>query len=140
MGVIAVGAAAALGLACYALFRKKPDPLEIERQRRLYLAQFGRITDAKLVDPSSGDADLAVIYGTFVGSSGSQEEDPVASVLIYQYRVSGVQYECAQDVSLLPDQVRHVRVDLPVQVRYDPHNPSNSIVVAEMWSGLRLDP
>jgi hypothetical protein len=29
-------------------------------------------------------------------------------------------------------------MDLPIQIRYDPHNPANSIVVAESWSGLRL--
>jgi len=26
---------------------------------------------------------------------------------------------------------------LPTSVRYDPHNPGNSIVVSEKWMGLR---
>jgi len=60
-------------------------------------------------------------------------------MLVYCYSIAGVSYECAQDVSLLPDYVRHVRIDLPVQVRFDPRNPGNSIVISEYWSGLRLD-
>lgn len=141
MGVIAAGAAVALGLACYALLRKKPDPEEIERLRRLFLSEHGRITDATLLDPSLGDPDLGFARSSSETQpeAGSRER-PAASVLLYQYKVAGVQYECAQDVSRLPEQVRHVRLDLPVQVRYDPHNPSNSIVVAESWNGLRLDP
>lgn len=140
IGVIAVGAAAALGLACYAFLRKKPDPTEIERQRREFLAQYGRITDATLIDSSLSETDAGNSRPYSVEIGGDLGEEPVASVLLYQYRVSGVQYESAQDVSLLAEYVRHVRVDLPVQVRYDPHNPSNSIVVAESWSGLRLEP
>ena len=140
IGVIAVGVAAALGVTCYALLRKKPDPDEIERLRRAFLAQYGRITDATLIDSSLNETNAGNIrpYSVEIGGDSILEE-PVASVLRYQYRVSGVQYESAQDVSSLPEQVRHVRVDLPVQVRYDPHNPSNSIVVAESWSGLRLE-
>jgi hypothetical protein len=49
-----------------------------------------------------------------------------------------VTYECAQDVTTLADHVRDIRTDLPIQVRYDLHNPANSIVVAESWSGIRL--
>jgi hypothetical protein len=144
IGLIAIGAAAALGFACYAYFRPRTDANEIERRRRIFLAEYGRITDATLIDTNLGDAELSE-FGIKVRASGawtavSSDGDPVPSLLIYAYRVSGVSYECAQDVSLLADQVRHVRVDLPIQVRYDPHNPSNSIVVAESWSGLRLDP
>ena len=59
-------------------------------------------------------------------------------IILYNYRIAGVSYECAQDVSMLADRVDGIRTDLPVQVRYAPHNPGNSIVVAESWSGLRL--
>ncbi len=59
-------------------------------------------------------------------------------LLIYDYRIAGVTYECAQDVTTLAEHVRDIRTDLPIQVRYDLHNPANSIVVAESWSGLRL--
>ena len=56
-----------------------------------------------------------------------------------QYDVAGVTYECAQDVTMLAEHVQNIRTDLPIQVRYAPHNPANSIVVAETWSGLRLN-
>jgi len=116
---------AVCSLSCYIYLNRRPDPKELERQRRLFLATRGRITDAMLVDtgldrrPPTSDA------------------DPAESVLRYQYKVAGVGYECSQDVSPLADHVRHIRMDLPIQIRYDPHNPGNSIVVAESWSGLR---
>ena len=59
-------------------------------------------------------------------------------MIVYNYRIGGVSYEAAQDVTTLAEMVRDVRTDLPVQVRYEPHNPANSIVVAEGWNGLRL--
>jgi hypothetical protein len=170
IGFLAIGAAAALGFACYAYFRPRADANEIERRRRLFLAEYGRITDASLIDSNfadsnlaysrlgdsrSGDSHLAAATPRDAESAdgpsadadrpsanaeGDGQEESLPSVLIYSYRVSGVSYECAQDVSLLADYVRHLRIDLPIQVRYDPHNPSNSIVVSESWSGLRLDP
>jgi hypothetical protein len=140
MAAVAFGAAATIGLVCYAVFRPRPDPDEIERQRRLALAERGRITDATLIDsplPANSRG------GSTILEAGRMVEVPpeiAPHVLHYQYRVAGVTYESAQDVSQLPDRVRNVRIDLPVQVRYDPLNPGNSIVVAESWSGLRLDP
>jgi len=116
---IGVGTAAAIGVAGYILTRPKPTAEEIERSRRDFLATTGRITD-----------------GNITGTPTQPEDTP--AILIYTYRIAGVSYECAQDVTLLPDHVRDIRVDLPIQIRYDPHNPANSIVVAESWSGLRL--
>ena len=52
---------------------------------------------------------------------------------------AGVTYEGAQDVSPLAEHLRHVRLDLPIQVRFDPRSPADSIVVAESWTGLRHD-
>jgi hypothetical protein len=104
------------------LTRKKPTPEEIERDRRDLLATMGRITDGTITDaPFAPD-------------------DPTQTprLLIYDYRIAGVTYECAQDVTSLADHVRDIRTDLPIQVRYDLHDPANSIVVSESWSGLRL--
>lgn len=67
--------------------------------------------------------------------------DPSAStpqIIVYNYRIAGVTYECAQDVTALAEYVHGIRTDLPIQVRYLPQNPANSIIVAESWSGLRL--
>lgn len=145
LGLLAVGAALALGVALYGCLRRKPDPAEIERRRRLFLAEHGRITDASLLDSNLPDSGLPAPSGADSVTSQRAEDparpaEPVPAVLLYHYRVSGVTYESAQDVSLLADYVRNVRIDLPIQVRYDPHNPTNSIVVSEAWSGLRLDP
>jgi hypothetical protein len=41
-------------------------------------------------------------------------------------------------VTTLAEYVHGIRTDLPIQVRYLPQNPANSIIVAESWSGLRL--
>ncbi len=103
--------------------RKRLSAEEVERERRNLLASTGRIVDGSITETQwIGDA-----------------PGPVPSTLIYRYRAAGVTYECAQDVSPLSERVRDVRIDLPVQVRFDPRNPGNSIVVAEGWSGLRID-
>ena len=64
---------------------------------------------------------------------------PTPDIIVYNYRIAGVTYECAQDVTTLAEYVHGIRTDLPIQVRYAPHNPANSIIVAESWSGLRLN-
>lgn len=101
----------------------RPSAEEIERRRREFLSTRGRITDGFLLDARDlrGDESLA--------------EEP--EVLLFSYRLGGVVYNCAQDVSMLGDRVRGFRLDQPVQVRYDPHNPGNSLIVSETWSGLR---
>ena len=122
------------GLLLYSRLRRRESPEEIELQRRTLLAHEGRIID-----------------GSIVGIDGSTEDNSVGGaldvppddllcphVLIYRYRIAGVTYECAQDVSSLADHVSNLRIDLPIQVRYDPRNPGNSIVVAEDWNGVQL--
>ncbi|HEY4356979.1 MAG TPA: DUF3592 domain-containing protein [Acidobacteriaceae bacterium] len=101
---------------------RRPSAEEMERRRRERLGTMGRITDGHLLDARTLD--------------GEESISPTPEVLLYSYRLAGVTYNCAQDVSLLPDRVRGYRLDQPLQVRYDPRNPGNSIVVAENWSGL----
>lgn len=120
---VAFTLAASAVVTSYALTRKKPSAEQMERARRALLASTGRIVDGSITE-------------TQWASSGS---GPVPNTLIYRYRTSGVTYECAQDVSPLAEHVRDLRIDLPVQVRFDPRNPGNSIVVAENWNGLRID-
>jgi hypothetical protein len=50
-----------------------------------------------------------------------------------------VTYEASQDVTHLRHRVdlHTCRIGVPTSVKYDPHNPANSIIVAEEWSGLR---
>ncbi len=121
--VAAVGGATALGV--YALLRRKPKgAADIERERRTWLDGIGRITDGTVIDvqelPSNGDHHAAVL-------------------LIYKYDVAGVSYECSQDVTYLRQWINlhSCRLGLPTSVKYDPHNPGNSLVVSESWMGLR---
>jgi hypothetical protein len=124
IAAVAVGATAAAGIVLYLLTRTRLTPEELERNRRDLIATTGRITDGSITDLSSPPEDPS----------------PTPNVIVYSYRIGGVAYECAQVVTGLADHVRDIRIDLPIQVRYDPHNPGNSIVVADSWSGLRLNP
>lgn len=115
-GILAAMVVAILAAILYAVLRHKPTPEEIELGRRVRLMDIGRLIDGTIVDPG--------------------EEMPQSTVM-YSYRVGGVEYQCAQDLTVLGAGAERYRVDLPVQVRYDPQNPYNSIVAAEGWSGLR---
>jgi hypothetical protein len=111
-------------LATYFLFRRKPKTGEdLERERRAWLDQVGRITDGTVID-------VQEVPGT---------DRKSATVLIYHYDVAGVSYECSQDVTYLRPLINlhSCRLGLPTSVRYDPHNPGNSLVISERWMGLR---
>ena len=58
---------------------------------------------------------------------------------MYRYYISGVSYECAQDLTFLKGTalIDATCLGRPASVRYDPKNPANSIIVAEGWSGLQ---
>ncbi len=114
---------AALGGVCIVtaavaafVIARRPSALVLEERRRRRLATVGRIVDGSLLDATPA------------------EETP--QVIIYTYRIAGVTYECAQDVSSLGPMVTNLRLDYPVQVRYSRENPADSIVVAETWNGL----
>jgi hypothetical protein len=124
IAAVATGSAAVIGVTLYLVFRRKLTPAEREERRRTRLAAVGRIIDGTLIDTTPEDA---------VG------QPPHA--LIYRYRVSGVTYECGQDVSMLTTHVpdfgsSSAVFGMPVQVRYDRDNPADSIVIAETWNGL----
>jgi len=101
--------------------RKTPEQRERERRERLNL--IGRITDGTVTDVRELSAN----------GHGSLQ------MLIYHYDVAGVSYEAAQDVTRLRHflDLHACRIGVPASVKYDPHNPGNSIVVAEGWNGLR---
>ena len=60
-------------------------------------------------------------------------------LVTYSYAISGVTYHTAQDITGLEGQIRFERLvaGQPASVNYDPSNPSDSILVADDWSGLR---
>lgn len=139
LALIGAGVAAAIGFGAYLMTRKRPTEEEMERERREMLARVGRITDGTIMDTIVGEINSPDSSDATPDSSDTAEETPPAPrIIVYNYRIAGVTYECAQDVTSLAGQVRGVRSDLPIQVRYAPHNPGNSIIVADSWSGLRL--
>jgi hypothetical protein len=126
IGTLAAAGLCLGGVAIYFAMRKKPSEEELERERRGYLVQAGRIIDGTLLDISELDA--------------SQSGRPTGmQLLLYKYEIGGVIYECSQDVTPLRDlvDIHDCRLGFPCSVRYDTHKPENSIVIAETWSGLR---
>jgi hypothetical protein len=124
-GITVVTAMAIAGVV-YWMSRKRPSPDELERDRRDVLVQKGRIIDATVLDISE--------------LSPEESDRPLGlQLILYQYDVAGVTYECSQDVTLLQHvvDIHKIRLSFPASVRYDPHNPGNSLIVAENWSGLR---
>jgi hypothetical protein len=123
MYTLALGTAG-LAAAGYALLRRKPKtPDDLERERRVWLNEVGRITDGTVIDVQEITRDV----------------HRAAIMLIYQYDVAGVSYEASQDVTYLRQWINlhSCRLGLPTSVKYDPHNPGNSMVIAEGWMGLR---
>lgn len=120
--LLAVGAALLLGMVAWWILRRRKTPEERERERRTFLKEKGRITDGSILD----------VHELTPNGDGPRQ------FLIYSYDVRGVSYEASQDVTALQEvDLNACRMGLPTSVKYDPHNPGNSIVVAEGWSGLR---
>jgi hypothetical protein len=110
-------------VALWSRLRKRPTAEELERARREFLVQSGRLVDGTLLDVYDGEA----------------EDGRSLTLLLYNYRVAGVDYECSQEIGALrsPAEVAKIPLGLPCAVRYQPGNPENSIVIAERWSGVR---
>jgi hypothetical protein len=122
--VLAFGATAAI--IGYALLSRKSkgSPEELEKERRTDLTRGGRILDGNVIDVLELEDD----------QTGQQ-----MILLVYTYDVAGVTYEASQDVTHLRQfiDLYSCRLGLPASVKYDPHNPGDSIVISEPWSGLR---
>ena len=113
------------------LLGRSPDPEEIERQRRAYLNQIGRIVEGQITDLVEVAEDTA--------RRKSKNADVRRKLVCYSYSISGVSYETAQDITSLEGRAGLERIitGLPASIKYDPSNPSNSILIADDWSGLR---
>lgn len=110
-------------VAAWLALRRKPTAEELERARRAFLVQSGRLVDGMLLD----------LYDV------PAEDGRTLTMLLFSYRIAGVDYECSQDVTALREAASftNVRAGFPCSVRYQPGNPHNSIVLAENWTGLR---
>lgn len=122
IGVVALALAAA-GVV-WLLRRRRPTPEQLEAARRQRLQTMGRLGAGEILDMIAAPAE-----------AGEQ----AAPTVVYGYEVRGVSYEATQPLYWIP-----VTLDpqswipgLPVQIKYDPANPGNSIVACEQWSGLR---
>jgi hypothetical protein len=126
-GGIAALAAIAAPLIWLAL-RKKPTAQEVERARRAFLVQMGRLVDGQLLD-------------CYELESAKTRKEPARTLtlLVFSYRIGGVDYECSQDITDMGEviNVSQIQAGFPCTVRYQSGNPQNSIVVAEGWTGLR---
>jgi len=122
-------AVAFLTAGLWLIFHKRPTAEELEHARRLFLARSGRLVDGMLLDVCE------------IEIPGLTKEDPPRhlTLLLYSYRIGGVDYESSQDITTMGAvlDAAEVRAGFPCSARYQPGNPQNSIVVAEEWSGLR---
>src|SRR5712664_3448416 len=126
-------AVAAILMIAYAFFRPAEDPEEIERKRRLHLNQIGRIAEGQVVELVAHPPEPQETKRLF----GSRPR-PLANLgprqlVSYSYAISGVTYQTAQDITGLDSLV----AGQPASIKYDPSNPTDSILVADDWSGLR---
>jgi hypothetical protein len=119
LAIIAVLGAAVAWLA----LRRRPTEDELEHARRSFLVHSGRLVDGMLLD-------ICEMEG---------KDGRTLTLMIFHYRISGVDYECSQDITSIRGMVDEtvVRIGYPCTVRYQPGNPQNSIIIAENWSGLR---
>jgi hypothetical protein len=110
------------GVAQWVRHHRKSEE-DRERERRARISLRGRICDGTVLD----------VHEIEANGSGPQQ------LLVYHYEIGGVAYDASQDITLLRPfvDVHSCRLGLPTSIKYDPHNPGDSIVISESWSGLR---
>jgi len=140
--VPAVGLVILAAVTMFLWVRRKPeDANEAERARRAYLNRIGRIVEGQVLEIV--DHGRAAVSGNGDGKRsngrkrGNANEAP-RKLLYYAYAISGVSYETAQDITGLEERLHLSRIASGqiASVKYDPSNPSNSILLADDWSGL----
>ncbi len=124
------------------LRRKPEDSGEIERLRRAYLNRVGRIVEGHVLEIAEHTRDAKDIPAGRAGMFGKNRAPAPANgtqkLIHYTYSISGVTYETAQDITGLEERLLLTRAAAgqTASVKYDPSNPSNSILLADDWSGL----
>jgi hypothetical protein len=119
--LLALVAGAVTGAAAMAAWVRpgtRLTPEQREEKRRAAVSRSGRMASGTTTDLTGG-------------------------VISYTYTIGGVGYSAAQDLSavldLLPPNPETL-IGRPVSVKYLAHNPANSIVLSENWSGLLFRP
>lgn len=123
----AVGGGAALAGAAIWLWRHwhRPSADELERQRRLHVHAVGRLASGEILEMIPAPLEA---------------QENAAPTLVYQYSTHGVTYQASQALHLIEasfDPASWIP-GWPVQVKYDPAQPGNSIVACEHWNGLGM--
>ena len=137
---LGVGTILAIGLIVFAFVRPSVDPEEAERKRRLHLNHIGRIAEGQVVDLTESAAEPAEERRGILPSRARPLPDTRPRHMVsYSYSISGVTYHTAQDITGLESQIRfdQLMAGQQASVKYDPSNPSDSILVADDWSGFR---
>ena len=138
---LALGCAAiaAIVMIAYAFIRPAVDPEEAERKRRLHLNQIGRIAEGQVVELVEHPPEPRPARKGLFGSRARPVVALSRHLVSYSYAISGVTYQTAQDITGLESQIRFdsLVAGQPASIKYDPSNPSDSILVADDWSGLR---
>jgi hypothetical protein len=144
--MVVVGAVLVVAVAVAALreyYKKPQDPEDEERRRRSQLNQVGRIVEGLVVElvETQGSTALPPSPAKFPHrrpAASSVAGNGLRRLVRYSYSIAGVTYETAQDVTGLEERLCLERIasGQPASVKYDPSNPSNSILVADDWSGL----
>ncbi len=137
-----------LGVAVLALIgvvfwlRRKPeDAGEIERKRCAFLNRVGRIVEGQILEIVEQSRDSQEARPSSIlenRKTSTVAANGTRKLLYYTYSISGVTYETAQDVTGLEERLHVTRIATgqTASVKYDPSNPSNSILLADDWSGL----
>src|SRR3974390_519586 len=144
MAGLAGGGVAVIAAAALSRFLRKPEDAEaFERRRRFQLNQVGRIVEGLVVELVETPASAPAAPESGLFSRRSAPAGPASGVQLrrlirYSYSISGVTYETAQDVTGLEERLclERLAAGQPASVKYDPSNPSNSILVADDWSGI----
>jgi hypothetical protein len=107
-----------VAVGVYIVVRLRRKPKDKEQQRRLDVNSNGRLADATILE-ITGDT------------------------IFYEYSVRGITYTASQDISklreLIPGDPERL-IGRPASLKYSYHNPANSILLCEEWSGLRVGP
>src|SRR5882724_1016114 len=108
LAIVLIAAAVWIG------YNKRNSPERREQRRRLFVNREGRLGEAMIIDV-------------------------IDDALVFQYEVNGVSYTGSQDVSGLRQFLPRGfdRLIGQTAIKYTLRNPANSIVLCEVWSGLR---
>lgn len=133
-GIVVLG-----GYFLYKHFHQPPSPEELERKRRLRINQIGRIVEGQVTELIELPAEEAQKRGFLQFAAKTKNVvNGARKMVCYSYSISGVTYETAQDVTGLEQRVhlQKLAAGQSASVKYNPSNPSDSILVADDWSGI----